>query len=88
MKKIIILVIFLLLVGCSANKITKELFLEKARFNGYIIEENKSGYEKYTFIKDIYYAINRESAYDIQFLILENDDFAKNFFETNKNELM
>ena len=88
MKKKIILIIFIfLLVGCKNNLLTKEIFLERAEFNGYIIEKNKTGYEKYNYIKDIYYAINREDAYDIQFLILDDNAYAKRFFDLNQKEL-
>ena len=62
-------------------------FIEVARFNGYIIEENKTGYEEYSYIKDIYYAVNRQNAYDIQFLILENDEYAKKFILSNVDEI-
>ena len=89
MKKIFVLMAFiLLLVGCKKNEITKELFYEIASFNGYILEENKSGYEKYTYVENVYYAINRENAYDIQLLKLKNDDYAKKMFNVNKNELL
>lgn len=88
MKKRFILIVFIfLLVGCKNNVFTKEVFLDRAQFNGYIIEKNNYGYEKYNYIKEVYYAINREGAYDIQLLILENEDYAKRFFETNKSEL-
>ena len=84
----IILILLLMTFGCSKNVLTKDAFIEIGSFNGYIIEENKKGYENYAYIKDIYYAINREDAYDIQFLELENDDYAKRFFDINKTDLM
>ena len=71
-----------LVVGCSKNSISKEEFIDKASYNGYIVEENMSGYDKYD------YAINRENAYDIQFLELISDDYAKKFFDVNKEETL
>ena len=93
MKKITILIFILLitLCGCKKNSITLNDFIDIAEYNGYIIEENKTGYEEYPNILDVYYAVNRENAYDIQFLKLDNDDYAKKFFllnvETVKEEL-
>lgn len=90
MKKTIYLLILLLLVltGCTKNEITKENFLEIADFNGYILENSISGYEKYDYIKDVYYAINRDNAYFIQFFNLLNDEYAKKFYDINKNEII
>ena len=89
MKKIVYLLIIclLIIVGCSNGSFDKQEFINKATDNGYILEENKSGYEAYQYIKSIYYAINRENAYDIQFLELENDDYAKRFFILNADTI-
>lgn len=87
MRKIIILIILLLTIGCAKNNVTLSDFIEVGTFNGYIMEENMSGYEDYDYVNTIYYAINRENAYDIQFLELKNDDYAKKFFDINKEEI-
>ena len=89
MKKLRVLLIILLLiaVGCKKNSVTLDEFIEVARFNGYYIEENKTGYESYDYISDIYYAVNRENAYDVQFLKLESSETAKKFFLLNVNEI-
>ena len=89
MKKIrcALIIIVLLLSGCKKNSVTLDEFIDIAKYNGYIIEENKTGYEEYTDILDIYYAINRESAYDIQFLKLKDDNYAKKFFLLNANDI-
>ncbi len=86
-KYLLLGLIFIIIVGCKNNNITLEEFIERATFNGYIIEENKKGYEMYPNILDIYYAINRENAYDIQFLKLDSDDYAKSFFLLNVDEI-
>ena len=39
-------------------------------------------------IKDVYYAFNREGMYLIQFIELENDDYAKRFFDLNKEDFV
>lgn len=86
-KIIMLLLISFLLVGCQSISLTKEDFIDQANYNGYLIENNKKGYENYAYIKNIYYAIQRENAYDIQFLELENDDYSKKFFDVNKENL-
>lgn len=85
MKKIkyILIIFILLLTACKKNSFDLNYFIEKAEFNGYIIEENKTGYESYTSILDVYYAVNRLNAYDIQFLRLNSIDYAKRFFLLN-----
>ena len=89
MKKIkyALIVFVFLLAGCKKNSVTLDEFIDQAKFNGYIVEENKTGYETYPNIIDVYYAINREDAYDIQFLKLDNIDYSKNFFLLNVDEI-
>ena len=87
MKKWIVFVLSLLVIGCGREKIDKEKFWNLGKFYGYIMENNNYGYEKYLYIKNVYYAINRENAYNIQFLELESDDYAHDFFLINKTEL-
>ena len=87
MKKWLLLIIVFLIVGCAKNSVTLHEFIDVAKDDGYIIKEDKTGYEGYQYIKDIYYAINRENVYDIQFIELENDDYAKKFFSLNYSEL-
>ena len=89
MKKLkyFLIIFILLIVGCKKNSIILSDFIEKAEFNGYIIEENKTGYENYSNVIDVYYAINRENAYDIQFLELDTVDYAKKFFLLNVDEI-
>ena len=85
--KYFLIIFILLLTGCKKNSFTQSEFIETARFNGYLIEENMTGYETYQYIKDIYYAVNRENAYDIQFLVLDSIDYAKQFFLVNVNDI-
>lgn len=85
--KYLLLIVFIFLVGCTSNNITLDEFIEQATFDGYIIKNDKSGYESYNKILNVYYAINREEAYDIQFLELKDDDYAHKFFLLNKEEI-
>lgn len=85
-KKFFLIFFILLLIGCTSKRITKDEFIDKATFNGYIIKEDKSGYEDYSKIKSVYYAISREYEYDIQFLELEDDDYAHKFFLYNVDD--
>ena len=87
-KLFYILILIFVTMGCTKNNLTLSSFIEKANDNAYFIENNKKGYESYQYIKEIYYAVNRENAYDIQFLELENDDYAKKFYDVNMNALL
>ena len=87
MKKCSLLIILcILLVGCSSKTITLNEFIEQAVFNGYFTKDSKDGYENYSQIKTVNYAINREGVYNIQFLELESDDYAHKFFLYNVDE--
>jgi hypothetical protein len=85
--KYLLLILLLIVVGCKKNSVTLDEFIEVARFNGYLIENNKTGYESYDYISDIYYAVNRENAYDVQFLKLDSSETAKKFFLLNVDEI-
>lgn len=85
--KILLLIFIFILVGCKKNEVSLDEFIEVAKFHGYYIEENKTGYETYPNILDVYYAVNREEAYDIQFLKLDTIDYAKKFFLLNVDEI-
>ena len=89
MKKLryLLLIFLFVLVSCKKNSFDLNYFIDKAKFNGYIIEENKTGYETYEYINDIYYAVNRSNAYDIQFLNLSSIDYAKKFFLVNVDDI-
>ncbi len=85
--KFILLIFIFILAGCKKNSVSLDEFIDIAKFNGYIIENNKTGYETYPNILDVYYAVNRENAYDIQFLKLKDIDYAKKFFLLNFDEI-
>ena len=87
MKKILILLSLFLLIGCTKSEINQSDFVETATFNGYVITSSMNGYEKYNYIKNIVYAINREDAYYIQFIEIDSSDYAKRFFDVNKIEI-
>ena len=86
-KYILLIMIILILTACKKNSVTLSEFIEMGTENGYILHEDMDGYEAYKYITSVYYAINRESVYDIQFLELENVDYAKRFFLLNANEI-
>ncbi len=87
-KKIIILIILLFTIGCSKNEFNKDSFIDRAKFNGYIIENDLSKYKGYDYIKDVWYAYNREGMYFIQFLEIVSDDYAKRFFDLNMEDMI
>ena len=86
-KYFLLLLLVFVLVGCKSNLVTIDDFIAKATFNGYIIKEDKTGYEAYPNIINVHYAINRENAYNIQFLELNDDEYAHKFFLLNKEDL-
>ena len=67
--------------------ITLDEFISKAEDNGYILKQDKKNYVAYNEITNVYYAINRIDAYDIQFLELSSEEYAHKFFEYNKNDV-
>ena len=85
--KYLLLIMIFFLVGCHKNSFNREEFIEMGTFNGYIVKADKTGYEEYDYIKEVYYAINRENAYDVQFLELENAEYAKRFFLLNASDI-
>lgn len=88
MKKCGVLILLcLFLVGCSNKAITVNEFLDAATFNGYVTKESKEGYESYSQITRVNYAINRENAYVIQFLELNDEEYAHKFFLLNRDEI-
>ncbi len=67
-KKIFLFIIILFIVGCAKNELDKQSFINIADFNGYIIDNDMEKYKGYNYIKDVYYAFNREGMYFIQFI--------------------
>ncbi len=89
MKKIIVFILCLfLLVGCTKEIVTLNEFVEVATFNGYIITSSMDNYEKYNYIDNVVYAINREEAYFIQFIEIKDIEYAKKFFEYNRDDIL
>ena len=87
MKKYLWLLLFLFVIGCQRTELSLNTFIEIADFNGYVVEGDKSGYEEYDYIKEIYYAVNREKAYMIQFLEIKDENYAEEFFNVNMEDL-
>lgn len=86
-RNLLIFVLIFILFGCKMSTITLDDFTNKATFNGYIVRSDKTGYETYKNILNVSYAVNRENAYSIQFLELNNEDYAHKFFLLNKKEI-
>ena len=86
-KKVIIFIILILLVGCTKKTFTVDEFLDIADFNGYIISESTEDYKSYKYVKNVYYAFNREAEYFIQLLVLDSDDYARKFYTLNMEEI-
>ena len=86
-KWILFLILIIFIVGCTSKEIQVSEFINIAKDDGYIVKEDKTNYETFKYVKDVFYAINRENAYDIQFLELESDEYAQKFFLLNKEDL-
>jgi hypothetical protein len=78
----------LFLIGCSKSEVSKETFTEVAKFNGYNVYQDMTGYDNYPNIIDVYYAENKDKVYKIQFLELNDLEYAKKFFNLNYQELL
>ncbi len=86
-KMLILLIICLISIGCSYDNLNKEKFVEMAEFNGYILEHNKEEYANYSYVLDVYYAVNRDYEYYIELLELESNEYANSFFNVNRKEI-
>ena len=84
MKKILIIITILLITGCTNYHLTIEEFRNVSLDEGYFLDNENKEYQNYAYVKDVSYAYHREKDYLIEFIKLENNDYAYKFFLTNK----
>ena len=73
-------------INLNKTSITAEDFKTKMEAKGYSIKDATNQFSDYTYVKQVYLAINSDSTFQIEFYELENESYAKNFFETNKTK--
>ena len=84
MKKSLIIIIILCLSGCVNYHLNIEEFRRVSLNEGYYLDNENREYQSYDYVKDVCYAYNREKDYLVEFINLENNDYAYRFFLTNK----
>ena len=87
MKKVLSLILImlsLLLFGCSKKEITKEEFqkiMEKEEFS---VVDVKDQFKKYEYVKGAYIAVSPDATYQVEFYIFENNENANSFYKLNQ----
>lgn len=89
LKNLFILIISIFsiisITGCqNKNAITTDTFKTKIEDLGYVLQDVKSQFSEYDYIKEAYIAADSNYNYQIEFYILEDEENAKNFYENNK----
>lgn len=85
MMELLCFVILFILTGCS-NKpaITSETFKSKMESMGYTVQDATNQMAQDEYVKKVYIAMSNNSAYEIKFYELSDNDYASNFFSDNK----
>ena len=82
MKKCLIIIIIFCLSGCVNYHLNIDEFRRVSLTEGYYLDNENREYKNYDYVC---YAYNREKDYLIEFINLENNDYAYRFFLTNKD---
>lgn len=78
-------IISLTVIGCgNETAITSKEFQTKMEAKGFTVINAKSQFSKYSYVKQAYIAINKKANYQIEFYQLSTNDYAKSFFNNNK----
>ena len=81
---IIFFAFLLLFTGCSKKKaITSDDFKSKAEKMGYTIVDAHDQYANYNYVKEAYIAYSNDG-YQIEFYVIDDNEYAKGMFDTNK----
>ena len=89
MKKIkilMLLVMVVLLCACSSKKeaIDEEKFINIMKSQKFDIVNVEEQFEQYEYIEESYVALESNKNYQIEFYELENNAYAKSFYDNNK----
>lgn len=86
-----IIVAIAVIVGVLLFSITKEKasitasdFYSTMQQKGYVVQDAKSQFADYDYIKQVYIAANSDYTYKLEFYELEDTSYAVNFYKNNK----
>lgn len=68
----------------TKDKIVADEFYSKMQEKGFVITDATKQYSEYDYIKQVYIAVPNDLKYQIEFYELVDDNYAIQFFETNK----
>ena len=83
MKKIIIICLLLLTLGCSKKSISVDKFKDIMRDNDYYVISIKDQFEEYEYIKEAYLA--RNNSINIEYYNMIDTDNTDAFYDYNKD---
>ena len=83
MKKVIIICLLLLTLGCQRKSIDSNKFKSIVRDNGYYVISTKNQFSSYDYIKEAYLA--RNDSINIEFYIMSDIDNTNAFYEYNRD---
>lgn len=87
-KVLILIVLTILLTACGVKKeaLDEDEFIIIMKKEGFNIVNVENQFEQYGYFEDAYIAIDPNSNYQIEFYELEDDNYAKRFYENNKQK--
>lgn len=85
-KVLMLLILVVLLCACSSKKeaIDEEKFINIMNNQNFTIVNVEEQFEQYEYIEEAYVALESNKNYQIEFYELENDSYAKSFYDNNK----
>ncbi len=88
-KKIFIFVLCImslfLVTGCEKKEaVSSDTFKSTAEELGYTVRDTLGQYDSFSYVKAAYFAVDNNSSIGVEFIELEDDNNAKNFYEANK----
>ncbi|MBR6690350.1 MAG: hypothetical protein IKL65_03360 [Bacilli bacterium] len=87
-KVLMLMVLVMLLTACGPKKeaIDEDDFTRIMTNEGFSIVNVEEQFEKYGHFEEAYLAIDPNNKYQIEFYELEEDEYAKSFYQTNKEK--
>lgn len=89
---ILIVIVIAIIVGIVSFVSTKgkkpisaDDFKNLMETDGYIVENSIEQFSDYDYVKDSCIAADKDLKYQLEFYVLENDEYALNFFNNNKS---
>ena len=66
------------------DSITVSEFYNRMQEKGYIVQDAKSQFADYDYVKQVYIALNNDNTYQVEFYDLEDASYAVSFYKNNK----